>query len=95
MAISMILCSQGSNRVSPELLQLIVQAGGFGVAVWMLNNVWTELKVQNQRIFQLLTDREVAKAERAEIDQQIKELRSLIAPQGETRETGTTTRGTA
>lgn len=64
--------------MTPELLQLIVQGGGFALAVWMLNNVWTELKVQNERIYQLLLDREQAQQERADLMAQMQEVRSAI-----------------
>lgn len=57
--------------MTPELLQTIVQLGGFGVAVWMLNNVWSELKVQNERIFALLTNLEAEHRQNQSIAKQV------------------------
>lgn len=53
--------------MSPELLQIIVQLGSTGVAVWFLQQVWTELKIQNERIYLLLEKQDKAAAERENI----------------------------
>lgn len=42
--------------MDPQVLTGIVQTGGLGVALWMLFNVWQELKVQNQWTRSLVTE---------------------------------------
>ena len=68
--------------MTPELLQTLVHAGGFGLAVWMLNNVWNELKVQNDRIYQLLQAQNVLTAHYMEIVSQMRKMNG--APMGAT-----------
>lgn len=58
----------------PDLVQVLVNGGGFAVMLWMLNNVWAELKVSNERIYQLLIDRDQAAQERADMKAKLDEL---------------------
>lgn len=53
--------------MSPELLQLIVNGGGFAVAIWMLNNLWKEQQSMNTWMRTIIDNQQKADAAREAI----------------------------